>query len=868
MLKLNSVSKIYTNNGIDKKVLNNVTLEFNEHGLYFIVGKNGSGKTTLLNLIGGFDTVTSGEIFIDDIEITSLNIDQLDTLHREHIGFLFQETNLMDNLTVIENIELLNHLGSSKYTENQRKQIFEHFDIVSLEHRFPYELSVGQKQRVAMARALLKKPKVLLVDEPTSALDNENGLNLMKYLKSISKETLVIVVSHNEDYFNSYADYLIEIDNPKTFPLTSTINTSFKKINLDDHFRNEKIINLSLKEVFKNTTQIILNTLLLSIFFSTLLVLLSIINFSPYQTYLNTMSYTDTHWTSIINQETYSDRQYLTPISQNDIDNLQLKSSSNIPVYIGFNGDLYDHSHINEDDIPYYYHYEIDGTAYIDSSLLDKLDFSLTSGRLPVYNSDYIEILITDFFYQNMRYLGYDNLNIDSENDVIDSTIAIGEKTFKIVGIIDTDFPTNTYTELLNYTKQNSNSASNSKKEDFDSFVKFSVHSTIFINPNVYHGIITDELSQKYLYLDSNENTRFSIQNQDIRGNLVTSIDNVDDNSNFITRNLGEHNAIIGINALPLYIQTSIHTDIRNHKQTLIDTFAYEHYNLIQEAFEAIFGVSDYNDYAYYILNSENNEFENLYSNDYFTTLSTDYVVSNYLNMHSLTLDMSYYNQPYTSLNIVEIATAPLLSDKIYVSSDTFTKFENDLFGSFGWILNLDPTNSSMKSFFEHASLTSTSKHIDGYRLSDLFVTHIYEKQFDINNITNVYTAIIYIFLIILIFLINYMNSLSIRGSMKNFAILKSLGYKNSYIQKIMLVKNILLFSIVLIISSLSSILIIHIINNHLIITQNLFIQYYSLSTELMIGFVITILAIIILLHTYFSIAYKKINVVNILKNN
>ncbi len=196
-LTFDNVSKTYKTGEVEVKALTDVSLSLSEGEFAVILGSSGAGKTTLLNLLGGMDNATNGKIILDGKVVTELNKKGLCEYRRSDVGFVFQFYNLMPNLTALENVEIAveickNHLSPEKTLEE-----------VGLKERmanFPAQLSGGEQQRVSIARALAKNPKLLLCDEPTGALDYVTGKKILKCLYDVSKEQkkTVVVVTHNQ----------------------------------------------------------------------------------------------------------------------------------------------------------------------------------------------------------------------------------------------------------------------------------------------------------------------------------------------------------------------------------------------------------------------------------------------------------------------------------------------------------------------------------------------------------------------------------------------------------------------------------------------------------------------------------------------
>ncbi len=212
MLELINVSKIYKTKSEDVHALNKVNLYFPNKGLVFVTGKSGSGKTTLLNVIGGLDDFSEGEIIIKDKSTKDFTKADYDSYRNTFLGFVFQEYNLLDNMTIAKNISLATELQGLKDNPKRVEEILKEVDLVDIGNRKPQELSGGQRQRVAIARAIIKNPDIILADEPTGALDTANGIQVINLLKKLSKTKLVIVVSHNLELANQYADRIIELE--------------------------------------------------------------------------------------------------------------------------------------------------------------------------------------------------------------------------------------------------------------------------------------------------------------------------------------------------------------------------------------------------------------------------------------------------------------------------------------------------------------------------------------------------------------------------------------------------------------------------------------------------------------------------------
>ncbi len=212
MLQVRGLSKIYkTKNGVDVKALDNVSLQFPETGMVFLLGKSGSGKSTLLNVCGGLDSPTSGEILVKGRSSKDFTQSDFDSYRNTFIGFIFQEYNILSEFSVEDNIALALELQGKPKDKAAITALLEDVDLTGYAKRKPNTLSGGQKQRIAIARALVKAPEIIMADEPTGALDSNTGKQVFDTLKKLSRDKLVIVVSHDRDFAEQYGDRIIEL---------------------------------------------------------------------------------------------------------------------------------------------------------------------------------------------------------------------------------------------------------------------------------------------------------------------------------------------------------------------------------------------------------------------------------------------------------------------------------------------------------------------------------------------------------------------------------------------------------------------------------------------------------------------------------
>ena len=224
IVELKNLSKIYNTGEKEFKALDNNDLSIGKGEFVVILGPSGAGKSTLLNLIGGMDTPTNGSIKIDGEEISKYNENKLSEYRAENIGFIFQFYNILPTLTVLENVELIKDVVKNG---NDSKEAIKAVGLEEHMNKFPNQLSGGEQQRVSIARAIAKNPKLLLCDEPTGALDSKTGVEVLKLLKKQcdgnNGENTVIIVTHNS-LFAEIADTVVRVKNGKIESVTKNEN--------------------------------------------------------------------------------------------------------------------------------------------------------------------------------------------------------------------------------------------------------------------------------------------------------------------------------------------------------------------------------------------------------------------------------------------------------------------------------------------------------------------------------------------------------------------------------------------------------------------------------------------------------------------
>ena len=220
ILNVSNIEKYYGNKGMVTKAVDNISFSVNKGEFVGIMGASGSGKTTLLNCISTIDTVTSGHIYVDGKNITTMKSKQLSAFRREQLGFVFQDFNLLDTLTAYENIALALTIIKTpvKQIEAKVNYVAKALGISEILKKYPYQLSGGQKQRVACARAIITQPSLILADEPTGALDSKSARMLLESFETLNHDLSATILMVTHDAFTaSYCQRFLFIKDGKIF---------------------------------------------------------------------------------------------------------------------------------------------------------------------------------------------------------------------------------------------------------------------------------------------------------------------------------------------------------------------------------------------------------------------------------------------------------------------------------------------------------------------------------------------------------------------------------------------------------------------------------------------------------------------------
>ena len=213
MLIIKNLKKTYRTEEVETVALNGVSFEIKEGEFVAIMGPSGCGKTTLLNVVGLLDNPDSGDLYLNGQEVGHLNERGRADIRKQNIGFVFQSFNLIDDLTVFENVELpLIYMGVKSAARKKRvEEVLEQMLIMHRRNHFPQQLSGGQQQRAAVARAVVNRPKLILADEPTGNLDSRNGVEVMQLLTNLNEQGATIIIVTHSEHNARYADRIVRM---------------------------------------------------------------------------------------------------------------------------------------------------------------------------------------------------------------------------------------------------------------------------------------------------------------------------------------------------------------------------------------------------------------------------------------------------------------------------------------------------------------------------------------------------------------------------------------------------------------------------------------------------------------------------------
>lgn len=522
ILRLVDVEKIYeTKEGRKIVALKKVTTSFKRGEFIAIVGKSGSGKSTLINILGGLDTPNSGDYFLEGNNIVNINEGHWDAIRNEKIGFIFQEYHLIEYLSVYKNVEIAlqyQNFGNKKIKDAKIKQILTEVGIIDHKNKLPGELSGGQRQRVAIARALVKDPAIILADEPTGALDHKTSENVIELLKGLSKERLVIVVTHDRGIANNHATRIIELSEGE---FTNDLIKEEIEQTYQNVYKKTKPINLSLKDklvlTFRKIKSQWLRTfftaLSLALAFSFTILFSGIENgiSDSYDAYYEALNKANSYAFSLVPiDDAIPINDYEQAVSNltneynaiyEDVDSEIVSGySSDVAIY-GLSGGV-EHVTENPSSPDMLNQFKV---RLFDQSDIDKYSYNDLFIGESTYPLEFDELMVTTKFYRDYFMLSDDIVYLLNR---VNDTVLIPEYTFEIQqGIFGVEGYLDTLVELENGTIVEDNSFLTSEKVEvryLDLYVPAYCYNDNDLG-EYYHQVCTDIIRDERFnrYFDS-----------------------------------------------------------------------------------------------------------------------------------------------------------------------------------------------------------------------------------------------------------------------------------------------------------------------------------------------------------------------------
>jgi len=800
MLQLKKVNKFYNTKNQKNHILKDISLNFKNHGLVFILGKSGSGKSTLLNIIGGLDNADSGEIIFLNKNINKFSNEEMDSYRNNYVGFIFQEFNLIEDYTVYQNIILALNLQDKKFDETEIDNLLEKLEIKDFKNRKIDELSGGERQRVAIARALVKRPKMILADEPTGNLDSKTGKEVMDLLKKISQDTLVIVVTHDIEFAKNYGDNIIEI---KDGQILNTLNEEYK---INEEYKKNKN-----KLPFKDALSLGNNSLKkkkIKLFFTMLL-----IAFSTF--FINLM---------VIIKNYDVDENHLNLLKENDISQFEIrkfgynKQGKKDSVY---NLNKKDILHItNKINSKYYLNYNINEAGSFTNLL--KIDIPNLESFLDLINKPEEPI-----YYEESKE--YNILEIESADEFIKSGTLIGRFVQENDEIIISNYIAD-YIIKYGIYEYNSNNifypksyeeiVTSSKMFNFGSYNSIKIVGIINYDLNKYESLKTEYMAEysvtKTLSNEINDYLNKIYVGKGFIKNLKIGHKNTLDDNNFYIAKLNNIN-LKNINMIDSELE---YYDGQNWMKTS---------SLKPD--EMLLNIRDIiNNYDLYV--DKLNEYINENSFEDKLELEKKFIL-NYIDLNYINkkVDLKIYEEngtfnfqnmePNKSYDIKVIGITGL-----YYSNQEDNLFSKEILEEY--INEYSQVKSIIIVEKDKNKIINIAKEFkikDKYSLTNEFSTSLEVYSDNMKSISIfAFIGIIVFTLFSFILIMNFMfNSISSRK--KDIGILKSLGARNKDIIKIFIIEGLLLSFLSILFNILITYLLFQLLNNTM-----MYIEYNSIN--------------------------------------
>lgn len=876
MITINSVNKNYITKNNVVPALVDVSLKLPRKGFILICGESGSGKTTLLKLISGIEKIDEGEILIDNTSINELSNEHVFSYIDKNVGFVFQDYNLFEKNSVYENLNLV--INDEKNPKQKIKETLKKVDLLGFEKRKVSTLSSGERQRLAIARAILKNSKIILADEPTGSLDDENSIKILNIFKQISKEKLVIISSHDIKNSRKYADLVFILREGKIYKKTFNDFLDYTQnigIELNQKF--------SYKKTFKTLLLFLKNISFRNILFSILSILFSLFVFTIFGFLFNgknkvlNKEYNNSNYNEIfLSKKTIGNKNKNLKIDynkilldENDLDNIKkiTKNESIYPIYESSVFTDYLFPLINYNSIPEYdknnYDVKINGLIKYEEKLFKDFNIKLLEGYFPKYNEQYTEVLITEVIFNVLKKYGKNKYEKYSDiiGEVFSADVFLVNTNFKIIGVIDTNF---NYIRYKDFFEKH-------KKTEIDiegkEYLKKGFHSSLFLSKSFF-----EKIESNTFY--NNVKISFPGYRTSFLNTLKEEKNNVFYKEGYIFNGKLKNKEII----IPIYKGT-YEIEFENKLHEELFSFVHGNFSEVSEKFKLKFGADkNENDYLEYIKREKINEFHRGKNLDYFKKIA-HYKIAIENKQTNL---ISFYSELYDSniLNIqdVEIVGSYLVDNqeeaKVYVSDNLINevnkklKYYNNPYSSF---IVPNKSNGRKKLLDLNEKIITNVELIPDILLSENINLIYYTRTYLHDNLDTWYSGInefkiliysIFVIIVILfiLFLFYFANSI-FKNRKKEYGIVMSLGMSKRKLIGILAIENLILFSSIFIFSMLFSFIFSKYIAKEIVdiyyLKVNPFLFDYGITFILLI--IIILQYIFMILYNFFKIKNKNI---------
>ncbi len=836
MIEVKNLCKTYiSNKKSSTKALSNINLTLPDNGMIFITGQTGSGKTTLLNMIGLIDSYDSGEIILFDKSYNNLSEKEKDSIRRNNIGFVFQDYNLIPDLSVYENLCLVYKILNKEVNNQEIDYYLNLFEMNETKNKYINELSGGQKQRISIIRAIIKKPNIILADEPTSALDDDTSEVIFKKLQEISKDTLVLIVSHNQKLSEKYADRIIEIKKGEIVS-DNSINELYYKNNhldyIDNKFSFKELLKLAKNKFSYNVKHLII------------LLLMIILSLTITLTFLSPLTI---KMSSVMANATYVNNQNYLVVGAN-----LKKIKTRYGFSYGFSREKY--SKLFDDIESNYYlisskYYNsfsdiqtvfntspnISGGIFYTENVLSDLNTKVLIGEEIKGNN---EILISDLLAHTLAYSKFEGAN--EMSDLIGKTLYLNSNNYLIKGI----FQSHVDLELF----------------DFDKYIflpyeeKDSIHKIWDREINDY-GLASMVFVKDEVYWNQNESIYFDLYLDDLTTKSFSKYDS--DIDSYVKENIN-----LNPNSYEIVLsKDAISELVESRTLELVLDYAKENYTVMSS------NPQDYEKYYEYIISIKNyNKYDEEKTYKYFENKATEIVTKEIVgkqydlsckDMFStigglIDFDIKVKVIGITNYwdSLVSDSLYDYLCEELYISDFRYTLLYFNK--------SLKERKSILKSIYSENDLSVYSEYNDQ--------VDIIEDIFNLLKPIFIALSIVMFSIVILIYMFYRYNIVNMNRI--EIGILKSLGLNQKYINYIYYIIDFIIMIITIIASNIILNIIYVVLNEKVITYLDINVPVFSYDFIMILISVLFFVIISFIASLKSNKKLKKISIAQIINEN